>query len=471
MRTAALFARKQQEGNRFNQDKERHPSAARDEIVSAKSSAANDDKSMHSMEIIETLSDLFDVYERSATLDGSLPLRAVQGCKPVLDGNSAGLHIRLAIPAVLDPAQPPRVRVGRYRMGDIDEMHANALKRILDQGLLVENGYWHRQLRKGVFWAAPDGCLCIWTGLLARAAPNACILIGPAYNRRCNVLVQESVIADDTGFTPVILKLDPSAITSNTLLYRAELACLIPLDPQTEFTHESIEDNSDLVHHFDKFYEEKQQNTKRAGQYRSLVRGDSDEIYLNAPNKIVDLGGPDCYEICQFDEVVTADGPTKEHPYSASLRYVKVLSVARVSGRCDGSTIIGPTIHNNRIARQLTSVWHRLGGREDSAIVKLLTKYVVGIGANLQEPRFTAVPAIFLQSPTGWSTIVDAYDAGIAEGWRGVIATDIFPILSPVWQVTSRGNFAFKKGAPLVRAIPVPRKLLRAPVKRTSLTT
>ena len=39
--------------------------------------------------------------KRSATLDGSLPLRAAQHCSPVLEGNAAGFQVVLDNPMTL----------------------------------------------------------------------------------------------------------------------------------------------------------------------------------------------------------------------------------------------------------------------------------------------------------------------------------------------------------------------------------
>ena len=52
------------------------------------------------LEVMSVL-DFFAIEKRSETLNGSIPLRAAQGCKPYLDGNGAGFHARLVDPAVI----------------------------------------------------------------------------------------------------------------------------------------------------------------------------------------------------------------------------------------------------------------------------------------------------------------------------------------------------------------------------------
>lgn len=42
------------------------------------------------MDLISVLNGFFVIEKRSETLNGSVPLRAAQGCKPLLEGNAAG---------------------------------------------------------------------------------------------------------------------------------------------------------------------------------------------------------------------------------------------------------------------------------------------------------------------------------------------------------------------------------------------
>jgi hypothetical protein len=101
------------------------------------------------MEVIKVL-DSFTLEKRPETLNGAIPLRAAQGCKPFLDGNAAGFHLRLTDPAV--------IRTGRGGPSLVlsDEGYAKAtadydsqICRLVERGIIEEGGYWQRELSKG----------------------------------------------------------------------------------------------------------------------------------------------------------------------------------------------------------------------------------------------------------------------------------------------------------------------------------
>jgi hypothetical protein len=60
--------------------------------------------------------------------------------------------------------------------------------------------------------------------------------------------------------------------------------------------------------------------------------------------------------------------------------------------------------------------------------------------------------------------LIDGLDSKGLAGWRGVISTDKFYGLSTVHQVLDRGSFRIPRGTPIIRALPIPRELLHAPV-------
>jgi hypothetical protein len=71
-------------------------------------------------------------------------------------------------------------------------------------------------------------------------------------------------------------------------------------------------------------------------------------------------------------------------------------------------------------------------------------------------------PWTFLRTSPGWSSMVDGLDGGGLAGWRGVIATDKFVTLSTILEMRDHDRFTRRRGAPLLRALPIPRDLLDA---------
>src|SRR4051794_5441351 len=78
------------------------------------------------LDVIEVF-DTFELTTRSATLDGSIPVRAAQGCKPLLDGNSSGVHLRLRRPAMME------------------RVHDGAGLRLTDEGLAAATADYDRR--------------------------------------------------------------------------------------------------------------------------------------------------------------------------------------------------------------------------------------------------------------------------------------------------------------------------------------
>ncbi|MFD9464591.1 hypothetical protein [Streptomyces sp. NPDC060027] len=424
---------------------------------------------------MDALDGFFIAEKRSQTLDGSIPVRASQGCKPFLEGNGAGVQLRLAPTMILEASRPPRLRTSRDVKERISALHAAALPRLIAAGVLEQDGYWHRLLKQGFMWTA-DGEIHIWTGLLARAAPGSCILLGPAFNRRCRIHVGESVIADDTKFVPLVLRLDPLSINTATALNRGELACLTPLLAKTSLRTERIRANPALVTEFDEFYDPeyttRREGRKQTGKYRRLVQGERSDSWVNQESRIIDLGGPECFTIRSFSEFVTSTGPAEGHPYQETLSYADVRTICRINGRYDGSYVSGPFVKIDRPARKLAALWDDVGANLSGTALKLLTNYANRVADQLQEPHITVVPWLFVATPSGWSTLIDGYSARHLEGLRGIISTDLYPFNpAPVMRVDGPGGFALPKGAPLARILPVPRALLHAPVKRVSSPT
>src|SRR5688572_9640478 len=120
------------------------------------------------LDVLTVREGFFILEKRSETLDGSLPLRAAQGCKPVLDGNAAGFHLRCGLSAVIRRDR----RGARLIFTDGDDVKAtegyrSCLERLSERGLLADDGYWSRTLRRGPWWQDKN-TLFIWTGLLVR---------------------------------------------------------------------------------------------------------------------------------------------------------------------------------------------------------------------------------------------------------------------------------------------------------------
>lgn len=412
--------------------------------------------------------DGFLLGKRSETLDGSIPLRAAQGCKPLLEGNGAGFHLRFADPAVIRRGRGgPRLTLtdeGFERLlGGYDEKLEAAVAR----GLLKRDGHWHRELRKGFARRVGD-TLRLWTGLLVRPAPGVWLLVSGAFNRRCLVNVEEYVVADDSSFVPVILRLDLASLRSRDTWLDTELACLLPLRPGVEFGVGALADSPEVgrawCDFYDRSYIEARGDVKYTARYRRVTAKESDETTGEVARcRLINLGGPNLHRVGTFSRFATGAGLSRTHPAKNSLQFAVVRNVADVRARWDGSNIRDIEAEVPGGPGPYLREWAERYGPETLPSVELFADYVEhNFGPYRGEPYFSITPWVFATTPPGWSSLMDSYHLDGLDGMRGVISTDTHFGVASLWQISGPRKFAVAKGTPLLRVLPVPRSLLRA---------
>jgi len=101
-----------------------------------------------SLEVVTALDDFVTIYQRSPTLDGSIPVRAARGCKPVMEGSSAGFYIRLNEAALLTcDGSALAVQVTSETLAKVSgPAYFACVESLVMSGLLERDGYWHRDL-------------------------------------------------------------------------------------------------------------------------------------------------------------------------------------------------------------------------------------------------------------------------------------------------------------------------------------
>ena len=88
------------------------------------------------------------------------------------------------------------------------------------------------------------------------------------------------------------------------------------------------------------------------------------------------------------------------------------------------------------------------------------------------EPHFFVKPWAFVQTPPGWSCLLEGMHGDGFDVMRGIVATDIFHVTPAVFQVF-RAEEAIRVGwgEPLLHVMPIPRRLLRAGFREATLRT
>lgn len=412
--------------------------------------------------------DGFALTKRSETLDGSIPLRAAQGCKPLRDGNGAGFHLSFADPAVVSRARGgPSLDLTDEGFDKLIDGYAEKLEAAVARGLIERGGYWHRKLRKGFARRVGD-TLRIWTGLIVRPAAGVWLLVSGAYNRRCPVEVEEYVVADDSAFVPVVLRIDLNSLRSRETWLDTELACILPLRPGVEFAVSALDQSPEVGRGWREFYDDNYgvapDDPTRTVRYRRAVRKESaTKAGGLARCRLVTLAGPNVNRVRTFNRFATREGFSRVHPAKGSLQFGVISSACDVRVRWDGTNMRDVEARMPGGPERLLREWAERYGRESLSSVEWLANYAHSMyGPHRGEPLFVITPWVFATTPDGWSSVVDTYHLESMDGMRGVVSTDTRFGFPANWQVSKQRKFAIPKGTPLMRVLPIPRQLLRA---------
>jgi len=282
------------------------------------------------MEVIDALDGFCHLIKRSATLEGTMPLRAVQGCRPLSEGNEAGHHVRFSRRAILTQTDAGPA----LGLGDADALTANLPSRVqqlVDRGHLAADGYWHTRLSGGLAWRSGPGRIAFWTGLLVRPQRGVWLLQGQARNRRSFVDVSEVVIHDHEEFVPVVIELDATSVRTNPTLLEHETCSILPLRPSTTFSETSIESEPAIGEAYAEFYTDeyfdRRASMESVGAYRRLTRTSKAAAPGIAACQLIYLGGPTVHEVCTFDRFVDGSGPRDPGALKANYKFLELRNI------------------------------------------------------------------------------------------------------------------------------------------------
>jgi hypothetical protein len=424
-------------------------------------------ESVPALDAVEALSGFCRLVRRSGSLDGSLPMRAVQHCTPVVHGSAAGFQVVLDQPITLHRGRTGVVVTLRRPWAErMQRDAATALARMVDRGWLERNGLWERLFRHGAIPMRGDHLL-VWTGWLVRPAADTCLLVSGAYNRRSRVAVREHLVTNFERFTPLVLEIDVSGLTTRPVWLEGEIGCVTPLAPAVRFVMRPLASAPDVGASVLRFYDASYFAEKRiraTGRYRKLHAGLSSEAAPRADCQLVYAGS----RVHRVTSRWRCLGPDGWGIWSGSKG--QVLEQAIVRSEClleanwDGHTISNVRAHTIASRRRFTRLWRRLYGPEVEDALAYFRDHL--LRAPLDEPYFVVQPWIFVATPPGWTSILDGFHGAIYDGMRGVIATDVYSTVSMAYRLNRPGRVRIAKAAPLLRILPVPRAVLHRPLRQ-----
>jgi hypothetical protein len=86
------------------------------------------------------------------------------------------------------------------------------------------------------------------------------------------------------------------------------------------------------------------------------------------------------------------------------------------------------------------------------------------------EPHFFLKPWAFVQTPPGWSCLLEGVHGDGFDVLRGIVATDVFHATPAVFHLFRSGqSLRVEFGEPLLKVLPIPRRLLRAGFRHAAL--
>jgi hypothetical protein len=418
------------------------------------------------LEVLQVF-DTFELGARSATLDGSIPVRAAQGCKPLLDANSAGLHVRARGPAMIQRQEDgPVLRLSDEGYAAATADYEARLETLAARGILERDGYWHRELQRGFSYRDGD-TLRVWTGLLVKPDPDVWLLVTTAYNRRCAVEIAEYVLSDAGGYTPLVLEFDLTTLRLTDTWLDTEIATLTALRPGARLSIRPLTEDPAPGQAFLDFYTagylERRGEVKYTGSYRKATALQDRQAAGAAEWQIVyGRGARQTIETGHFNRFLTPRGPAAADPSGADLEYGLVRALYDVEGRWDGSNLRDLTEPPADAYEGLSAEWAALYGAETFARAEWWAAYVLPfLGPHRGEPFMSQSPWMFTVTPPGWSSIADALPFPNLDPMRGVISTDTFPVAPIAHQFRTVGGFRIAEGVATGRIVPIPRELLQ----------
>jgi hypothetical protein len=266
-----------------------------------------------------------------------------------------------------------------------------------------------------------------------------------------------------------VLEFELDTMLTDTMWLEAEVATLVPLQPDVTFARKSIRERPDLgkAHNdfYDTHYLETRDKGKSVGRYRKML-GQAEppvEVQTRAACEHIHIAGPDLDTIETFPKMVGPEGELSVE-VSRRLQYVVVRSIMPLEFDFDGMQFHLLDDEAETRVEELLVIWRELYGEEHLPSVDWWCEALSRHGPDgLGQPVLTLKTHCLTETPPGWSIIADAFHYPGLAGQRGIIATDVFYASGVcVFVAHGPGEFRIPAGAPLARILPVPRHLLSA---------
>ena len=414
-------------------------------------------------EVLDALG-LAQLEKRSGDLGGSVPLRVAQACAPLFEGNAFGFQITLRQPIVLRRS-PGHVAVEiAAPYGEaFTAAHRAVLPRLVAQGILRADGLLPTTFADDfvkLASASPgDVRVHLWTGLCVRADAGVWLRVSSTANRRNRFFeVKAHFIADDGAFAPLILEITLRPDAPDRIRIEGEIGTVAAVAPGVRIEEIPLLQAPEIGAAHAAFYDAAYFEAKAHGPTRKYRKTDlPDDLDRDAPARcrVITLG-PAAHTVTGplpcivFSNLVpfkaSYDGYTVTVEPQESVLRAGAREVERAFAEALGPSFLG----ENRRA-----MWY---------FTKYFSPHPPG------EPHFFVKPWAFVQTPPGWSCLLEGVHGEGFDVLRGIVATDVFHATPAVFQLYRSGEpIRVACGVPLLHVMPIPRRLLQAGYREATL--
>lgn len=397
------------------------------------------------IEVLDAFDGLMSLTRRSATLDGSIPLRAARACVPLLEGNAFGFQLRLKKALTIER------RLGRGPRVVGDDRMRSAMPRLVAHGYIRAGSRWHRAFADGIVHAHRN-TLYLFTGLLVRA--STVLRLSATANRRSHLFDVDEVLIGEGELVPLVVPIKP--LQSGPLHLDGEIATLAELTLDVPIEREPLRDAKELGEAHVDFYDEAYFSDKKADSTRKYRALEWDNECDDGPTRVVDAG-PVSVSIERRDRFLTATSVLPERR-KEGVSVIAFETLLPFEATFDGSALV-VRYDEPRLAREvraLEKTWSDTFGdafcKKHKRALWYLTKYFTPHPRG--EPHFFVKPWAFVQTPRGWSSLIEGTMGDGFEIMRGVIASDVFHAAPAVFRVHRIGTVKVREGQRLLEVIP-----------------
>ena len=430
--------------------------------ASSSSSEAEPKVNETAFEVLDALG-LAQLVKRSGDLGGSVPLRVAQGCSPLFEGNAFGFQVTLRQPITLRRENGRlTVEIAAPYGEALTASHRAVLPRLIAQGLLRPDGLLPTVFANDFIRVEEEspGRVRLWTGLLVRPDTGVWLRVSATANRRNRFFeVEEQFIADDGEFVPLILdiKLRPDA--PDRLRLEGEIGTVAPIAPGARIDEVLLSEAPELGAAHASFFDAAYFQAKNDGPTRKYRK-------MKPPPDTGERDSPARCRVINF-------GPAA-HSIAGCVPRIVFANLVPFEASFDGYTLAVEL--NQRVLRAGVRVVERsfaeamgptfLG--ENRHAMRYFTRYVTHHPPG--EPHFIVGPWAFVQTPPGWSCLLEGVHGDGFDVLRGVVATDMFYTTPAVFQLYRMGEpIRVGLGEPLLQVMPIPRRLLKASFRQVTM--